>query len=79
VLLIITLLPAGRKFCKITQNRPKKENEWPGKLAAVQPPPILNKNGQKSGEKIFYAKHIFLQGMLSWKSNCQQISLTSIF
>jgi hypothetical protein len=31
-----TLLPAGRKFCKITQNRPKKDSDWQGTLAAVR-------------------------------------------
>jgi hypothetical protein len=40
------LLPAGRKFCKITENRPKKANKWPGKLAAVRPP-ILDESGRK--------------------------------
>jgi hypothetical protein len=29
-----SLLPAGRKFCKITQNLQK--NDWPEKLAAVR-------------------------------------------
>jgi hypothetical protein len=45
-----SLLPAGRKFCKITQNRPKKEIDWPGKKAAVRPP-ILDKSGRKPAEK----------------------------
>jgi hypothetical protein len=34
VSMLSALLPAGRKFCKIIQNRPEKENYWPGKLAA---------------------------------------------
>jgi hypothetical protein len=29
------LLPAGQKFCKITQNQLNKENDWVGKLAAI--------------------------------------------
>jgi hypothetical protein len=29
---IKSLLPAGRKFCKITQSRPKKESDWPAKF-----------------------------------------------
>jgi hypothetical protein len=46
------LLSAGRKFCKITQNRPKKEIGWPGKMATVRPP-ILDKSYRKLAEKIF--------------------------
>jgi hypothetical protein len=52
--LLFALLPAGRKFCKITQIRPKKENEWPGKLAAVRPP-ILDKSGRKPAEKTCFS------------------------
>jgi hypothetical protein len=55
----LSLLPAGRKFCKITQNRPKKESNWQGKLAAVRPP-FLDKSGRKAAEKIFYEKDGFL-------------------
>jgi hypothetical protein len=46
----MTLLPAGRKFCKITQNRPKKEDGWPGKFAAVRPP-FFDKSGRKPAEQ----------------------------
>jgi hypothetical protein len=41
-----SLLPAGRKFCKITQNRPNKKLNARENLAAVRPP-ILDKNGRK--------------------------------
>jgi hypothetical protein len=52
------MLPAGRKFCKITKNRPKKENDWPGKLAAVRLP-ILDKSGRKPAEKNIVRKTCF--------------------
>jgi hypothetical protein len=40
------LLPAGQKFCKITQNRPK-EVGWPGKMTATN----FGQNRQKTGRK----------------------------
>jgi hypothetical protein len=45
-----SLLPAGPKFCKITQNRPKKESDWPGKFAAVRPP-FFDKSSRKQAKK----------------------------
>jgi hypothetical protein len=48
-------LPAGRKFCKTTQNRPKKERDWPGKLALVRPP-FYDKRGRKPAEKKYFMK-----------------------
>jgi hypothetical protein len=53
----VPLLPAGRKFCKITQNRPKKEIGWPGKMAAVRPP-ILDKSGRKPAEKKYFKNNM---------------------
>jgi len=50
-----SLLPAGRKFCKITQNRPQKKAGGREKLAAVRPP-IFAKSGRKAAEKIFGSK-----------------------
>jgi hypothetical protein len=40
------LLQAGRKFCKITKNRPNKKLIGRENLAAVQPP-ILDKSGRE--------------------------------
>jgi hypothetical protein len=50
-------MPAGRKFCKITQTRPKKERYWPGKLAVVQPP-FFDKSGRKPAEKKYFMKNM---------------------
>jgi hypothetical protein len=44
------LLPAGRKFCKITQNRPLKKVLGRENLTAVRPP-FLDKSGRKPAEK----------------------------
>jgi hypothetical protein len=41
------LLPAGRKFCKITKNRPNKKLIGWKNLAAVRPS-ILDKSGRKN-------------------------------
>jgi hypothetical protein len=41
-------LPAGQKFSKITQNRPKKESDWPGKLANHRQLLRYEKNGFES-------------------------------
>jgi hypothetical protein len=48
-------LPAGRKFSKVTQNRPKKERDWQGKWAAEQPP-FFDKSGRKPAEKYILSK-----------------------
>jgi hypothetical protein len=45
-----SLLPAGRKFCKITQNRPNKRMICRENLAAVRPPIFLQKR-PKTGRK----------------------------
>jgi hypothetical protein len=46
-MLLSPLLPAGRKFSKITQKRPKKESDRPEKLAAVRPP-FFDETGVKN-------------------------------
>jgi hypothetical protein len=68
-------LPASRKFCKITQNRPKKESDGPGKLTAVRPP-FLDKSGRKPTENIFFEKHDFLNEIMQFMANgLMQLSL----
>jgi hypothetical protein len=67
----MTLLPAGRKFCKITQNRPNKKMIGRENLAAVRPP-ILDKSGRKAAEKILYEKYEFSLDLLACVSNCHQ-------
>jgi hypothetical protein len=53
-----TLLPAGRKFCKITQNRSQKKIVGREKLAAVRLP-FLAKSGRKTGRKKYLMKNIY--------------------
>ena len=51
---LVTLLPGGRKFCKITQKGPLKIFLGRGKLGAVSVwPQILTKSGRKGPENIF--------------------------
>jgi len=52
---LTTQLPAGLKFCKITQNRPRKKVGDREKSAAVRPP-IFAKKGRKAAEKFFVQK-----------------------
>jgi hypothetical protein len=54
------LVAASQKFCKITQNRPKKESDWPRNLRLYGP--FFDKSGRKPAEQNILYK--------AWLSAC---------
>jgi len=60
-------LPAGQKFCKITQNRSPKKVGDREKLASVQPP-IFAKSGRKAVAKL--VKNL-IRTMIFWSRNLE--------
>jgi hypothetical protein len=67
----VPLLPAGRKFCKITQNRPSK-------LATIWPP-CLGKSGRKAAEQNFCVKNWFLRVFLLLSVSLSQQIFKNIY
>jgi hypothetical protein len=63
-----TLLPAGQKFCKLTQNRPNKKR-LAGKIWRPYGRRFLDKSGRK---KILHEKYQFSLDLLAFVSNGHQ-------